>query len=194
MPTCAATDRRLVLTNQDAYPVTVAFAGEEDGSAAAYEIPGARLDPETGVYVPATATLCVPPRDATLALVYTHGNRCVHRVFPRERWCPEGSGSGAANAAPFAYTVPAWNSGDPGEVCRVSPAAAGNRNARDPHTPGEDDDVPGSSNGHWWGWFWTRQGVRRVNPWHTAVMAALATIVLACAAWAVVARLRRRAK
>lgn len=177
MARCKTDDQRLEIINQDPFPVALEIDGKGK-ERQLYELPGARLDGETGVYVPATSVLCVTPTDTTLTLAYTHGNRCAHHTFHPHEWCgPEG------DARPFRYTVPAWNSGDPGEVCRVT--GSGNRNARDTNLDDDDDDAPGASNGEWWHWFWRRQGMRRTNTLHMTAMAAVVALILVALAYRV---------
>lgn len=191
MARCKADERRLEIINQDPFPIALIVDGK-DKQRQVYELPGARLDSETGIYVPATSVLCTPPVDAPLVIAYTHGNRCIHHTFPTSQWGGQVNKEGAApgdageaNKGAFRYTVPAWNSGDPGEVCRVS--GSGNRNARDAQPDEEDDDdAPGASNGQWWGWFWRRQGMRRTNTLHMVAMAAVVALILAALAYRVV--------
>lgn len=183
MARCKADERRLEIINQDPFPIALIVDGK-DKQRQLYELPGARLDSETGIYVPATSVLCTPPVDAPLVIAYTHGNRCIHHTFPASQWGGSENSNDGFNQ-PFRYTVPAWNSGDPGEVCRVS--GSGNRNARDPvEGVDDDDDAPGASNGQWWDWFWRRQGLRRTNTLHMVAMAAVVALILAALAYRVV--------
>lgn len=184
MAKCKTDERRLEIINQDPFPIAVEC--DKAKKRVVYELPGARLDGETGVYVPATSVVCIPAVDSPLTVAYTHGNRCIHRTFTAAEWGGDVKGDGSDGyEPPFRYTVPAWNSGDPAEVCRV--AGAGNRNARDPvEGVDDDDDAPGASNGQWWDWFWRRQGLRRTNTLHMVAMAAVVALILAALAYRVV--------
>jgi len=181
-------DRNLIsITNQDVYPLLLVVTSEDDAKEQAiFEVPGARLDDETGVYVPMTSKVCMKDAPAgPLVIKYSHGNKCVHRVFDADQWM---TGS-------FAYVVPAWNAGDPGEVCKVSSNSNTNKNARSNDSPVDEDDdddsAPGNSNGHWWSWFWRRQGKRRVNTTHMATMTTVSLIVLVALVWYILSRRRR---
>jgi len=173
MMDCCANEQRVVVTNQDAYPVTVRVGDDKGFSKpAAYEARAAVLDGETGVYVPTTTSLCVPKSDSPLSIAYTHGNKCTHRVFAYKEW---------SNGVKFAYTIPPWNASDPAEVCRVPPTVNGNRNLRDANT--EDDEAPGNTNEAWWRWFWRRQGMRKMCISHAAAMAFAALVLVVALAW-----------
>jgi hypothetical protein len=178
---CAPEEQRVSITNQDSYPLTVVVTGEGEDQdnkgeiIETYEVAAGRLDEETGVYIPTTTKLCIGNQSkASLVIRYTQGSKCVHRVFPSSEWM-----SSAESPIGFAYTVPAWNAGDPGEVCRVANTNS-NKNSRNNDAPVDDDDLPpGNSNEHWWRWFWPRQGRKRVNTTHMATMTAVAFLVLA---------------
>ena len=171
---CAAEEQQVTITNQDSYPITVVVTaeGEDDDNKGeileTYEVAAGRLDEETGVYIPTTTRLCIGEKEkASLVIRYTQGSKCVHRVIPSTAW-----------SSGFTYTVPAWNAGDPGEVCRVTNTNS-NKNSRNNDAPVDDDDTPpGNSNEHWWRWFWPRQGKKSVNTTHMTTMTAVALLVL----------------
>jgi hypothetical protein len=179
--------KQISITNQDPYPVLLVFTpDDEESQVYSYEVPGARLDDETGVYMPITTKVCLKDSlSGTMAIRYTHGNKCVHRAFSEDKW----------SATTFSYTVPAWNFGDPGEVCRVPENSNSNKNARnsdDMPLDDDDDEAPGNSNEHWWRWFWRRQGKKKINTTHMATMAVVAFIVMVAIVWYMLARRRTK--
>ena len=179
-------DHQISVTNQDPFPLLLTISSDEVDETKVYEVPGARLDDETNVYVPTTTKVCLKDApEGKLTVRYTHGNKCIHRVFPVEQWSTSG----------FTYTVPAWNYGNPGEVCRVPENSNGNKNSAANHNDGvgddDDDTAPGNSNDHWWRWFWRRQGMKRINTTHMAAMSAVAFVVLVSLVWYLLSRRRR---
>lgn len=150
--------QKVVITNQDKAPVLVKFSSGE-----VYEAAAAQLDPKTGVYIPTTSAQCVESASGTMTLQYTHGDKCVHRKFPEDRWTTAQMG----NESAFYYTVPSWNFGDKAEVCEGAP---NNTNDTDNHNNVNvdvDEGPRGNSNGAWWHWFWPRECMRvnQNNPW-----------------------------
>lgn len=175
---CSEDDQRVTITNQDSYPLAVMITAEGDEGdnkgeiLETYEVAAGRLDEETGVYVPTTTKLCIADKSkAALVIKYTQGSKCTHRVFPSSEWQSSGG------TVMFEYTVPAFNAGDPGEVCRVS-GGNSNKNSRNNNSPVDDDEPPGNSNEHWWRWFWPRQGKKTVNTTHMVTMTVVAFLVL----------------
>jgi len=164
--------QRVVITNQDKAPVLVKFSSGE-----VYEAAAAQLDPKTGVYIPTTSAQCVDSASGALTLQYTHGDKCVHRRFPEDRWTTAQMG----NESAFYYTVPSWNFGDKAEICEDAANNNSNANADDNNNVNVDEEGPrGNSNGAWWHWFWPRECMRvnQSNPWEFWLVLLMVALLL----------------
>jgi len=131
-------DQKLFLTNQDSFPVLVKFANGD-----VYQAEAAKKDVKTGIFVPTTSVKCMSRDAGDMTIEYTHGDKCIHKKIEVDRWSSQEMGLNGE----FYYTIPAWDIGNPSDVCLHSASNNTSEKKTNQNLPVD------KSNASWWDWF-----------------------------------------